>query len=74
MRFMEEYPRVDLVEYVTSRQVDLLAENFDVAIRATRVSCRTPRLSAAHSPSPRGFSLRAASISSALDLRRRLKT
>ena len=34
MRFMQEYPRVDLVEYVTSRQVDLLAENFDVAIRA----------------------------------------
>ncbi len=34
MRFMQEYPRVDLVEYVTSRQVDLLAENFDIAIRA----------------------------------------
>src|SRR5258708_36570303 len=33
-RFMQEYPRVDLVEYVTSRQVDLLAENFDIAIRA----------------------------------------
>ena len=34
MRFMKKYPRVDLVEHVTSRQVDLLAENFDVAIRA----------------------------------------
>jgi DNA-binding transcriptional LysR family regulator len=34
MNFMREYPRIDLVEHVTSRQVDLLAENIDVAIRA----------------------------------------
>jgi DNA-binding transcriptional LysR family regulator len=73
MRFMQEYPRVDLVEYVTSRQVDLLAENFDVAIRAHSGalpdSTLVRRIAVA-----RGFSLRAASISSALDLRRRLKT
>ena len=34
MNFIREYPRVQLAEYVTSRQIDLLAENFDVAIRA----------------------------------------
>ena len=34
MNFMREYPRIELVEHVTSRQVDLLAENIDVAIRA----------------------------------------
>jgi DNA-binding transcriptional LysR family regulator len=34
MRFMQDYPRISLVEQVTSRQVDLLAENIDVAIRA----------------------------------------
>jgi DNA-binding transcriptional LysR family regulator len=34
MNFMREYPRINLVEQVTSRQVDLLAENIDVAIRA----------------------------------------
>src|SRR5580693_10687377 len=34
MNFTQEYPRIQLVEYVTSRQIDLLAENFDVAIRA----------------------------------------
>jgi DNA-binding transcriptional LysR family regulator len=34
MQFVREYPRIDLVEHLTSRQVDLLAENFDVAIRA----------------------------------------
>lgn len=32
--FMQEYPRINLVEYVTSRQIDMLAENFDVAVRA----------------------------------------
>jgi DNA-binding transcriptional LysR family regulator len=32
--FIREYPRIDLVEYVTSRQIDLLSENFDVAVRA----------------------------------------
>jgi DNA-binding transcriptional LysR family regulator len=34
MNFMQEYPRIQLMEYVTSRQIDLLAENFDVAVRA----------------------------------------
>ena len=34
MRFVLEYPKVDLVEYLTSRQVDLPGENFDVAVRA----------------------------------------
>jgi DNA-binding transcriptional LysR family regulator len=34
MNFMQDYPRINLVELVTSRQVDLLAENIDVAIRA----------------------------------------
>jgi DNA-binding transcriptional LysR family regulator len=34
MQFVREYPRIDLVEHLTSRQVDLLAENFDVAVRA----------------------------------------
>lgn len=34
MRFVREYPMIDLVEHLTSRQVDLLAENFDVAVRA----------------------------------------
>jgi DNA-binding transcriptional LysR family regulator len=34
MSFIREYPRIQLAEYVTSRQIDLLAENFDVAIRA----------------------------------------
>jgi DNA-binding transcriptional LysR family regulator len=34
MNFIQEYPRIQLVEYVTSRQVDLLTENFDVAVRA----------------------------------------
>ena len=34
MSFIQEYPRIQLVEYVTSRQIDLLAENFDVAVRA----------------------------------------
>jgi DNA-binding transcriptional LysR family regulator len=32
--FVQKYPKIQLVEYVTSRQVDLLAENFDVAVRA----------------------------------------
>ena len=34
MNFVREYPRIQLAEYVTSRQIDLLAENFDVAVRA----------------------------------------
>ena len=34
MSFIQEYPRIQLAEYVTSRQIDLLAENVDVAIRA----------------------------------------
>ena len=34
MSFIAEYPRIQLSEYVTSRQIDLLAENIDVAIRA----------------------------------------
>jgi len=34
MNFMQDYPSINLVEQVTSRQVDLLAENIDVAIRA----------------------------------------
>src|ERR1700758_685220 len=34
MAFMRGHPRINLVEHVTSRQVDLLAENIDVAIRA----------------------------------------
>ena len=34
MSFIQEYPKIQLVEYVTSRQIDLLAENFDVAVRA----------------------------------------
>jgi len=34
MNFIQEYPRIQLVEYVTSRQIDLLTENFDVAVRA----------------------------------------
>lgn len=34
MKFILEYPKIDLVEYLTSRQVDLLGENLDVAIRA----------------------------------------
>ena len=34
LNFILEHPRIDLVEYLTSRQVDLLAENFDVAVRA----------------------------------------
>jgi len=34
MNFIQEYPRIHLVEYVTSRQIDLLTENFDVAVRA----------------------------------------
>ena len=34
MKFMQDYPRINLVEQVTSRQVDLLAENIDLAIRA----------------------------------------
>jgi DNA-binding transcriptional LysR family regulator len=34
MSFIQEYPKIQLVEYVTSRQIDLLTENYDVAIRA----------------------------------------
>ena len=34
MNFMQANPMINLVEQVTSRQVDLLAENIDVAIRA----------------------------------------
>jgi DNA-binding transcriptional LysR family regulator len=34
MDFIEAHPRISLVEYLTSRQIDLLAENFDVAVRA----------------------------------------
>ena len=34
MTFIQQHPKIQLVEYVTSRQVDLLAENFDVAVRA----------------------------------------
>jgi DNA-binding transcriptional LysR family regulator len=34
MNFMREHPLINLVEQVTSRPVDLLAENIDVAIRA----------------------------------------
>jgi DNA-binding transcriptional LysR family regulator len=34
MKFIQEHPKIDLVEYLTSRNVDLLAENFDVAVRA----------------------------------------
>jgi DNA-binding transcriptional LysR family regulator len=34
MNFVQEHPRIQLAEYVTSRQIDLLAENFDVAVRA----------------------------------------
>jgi DNA-binding transcriptional LysR family regulator len=34
MSFIQEHPKIQLVEYVTSRQIDLLAENFDVAVRA----------------------------------------
>src|ERR1700739_1334490 len=34
MNFIQEYPRIQLVEYVTSRQIDLLTENIDVAVRA----------------------------------------
>lgn len=34
MKFMQDHPKINLVEHVTSRQVDLLAENIDVAIRA----------------------------------------
>jgi DNA-binding transcriptional LysR family regulator len=34
MNFMRDYPRISLVEQVTSRPVDLLVENIDVAIRA----------------------------------------
>jgi DNA-binding transcriptional LysR family regulator len=34
MNYMRDYPRVNLVEQVTSRLVDLLADNFDVAVRA----------------------------------------
>src|SRR5271163_2861080 len=34
MNFIQEHPKIQLVEYVTSRQIDLLAENFDVAVRA----------------------------------------
>ena len=34
MSFIQEYPRIQLVEHVSSRQIDLLTENFDVAIRA----------------------------------------
>ena len=34
MDFIEEHPKISLVEYLTSRQIDLLAENFDVAVRA----------------------------------------
>jgi DNA-binding transcriptional LysR family regulator len=38
MNFIQEYPRIQLVEYVTSRQIDLLTENFDVAVRAHSVA------------------------------------
>jgi DNA-binding transcriptional LysR family regulator len=34
MSFALEHPKINVVEYLTSRQVDLLAENFDVAVRA----------------------------------------
>jgi DNA-binding transcriptional LysR family regulator len=34
MSFTLEHPKINVVEYLTSRQVDLLAENFDVAVRA----------------------------------------
>jgi DNA-binding transcriptional LysR family regulator len=34
MDFIEEHPQINLVEYLTSRQIDLLSENFDVAVRA----------------------------------------
>jgi DNA-binding transcriptional LysR family regulator len=34
MSFVREHPKINLVEYLTSRQIDLLAENFDVAVRA----------------------------------------
>jgi DNA-binding transcriptional LysR family regulator len=34
MKFIQEHPKIQIVEYLTSRQVDLLAENFDVAVRA----------------------------------------
>jgi len=36
MDFIEEHPKISLVEYLTSRQIDLLAENFDVASALTR--------------------------------------
>lgn len=32
--FIAKYPKVDLVEHATNRSVDLIGENFDVAIRA----------------------------------------
>jgi DNA-binding transcriptional LysR family regulator len=32
--FMQDFPTIHLVEHVTSREVDLLTENIDVAIRA----------------------------------------
>jgi DNA-binding transcriptional LysR family regulator len=34
MKFIQEHPKIDIVEYLTSRHIDLLAENFDVAVRA----------------------------------------
>jgi DNA-binding transcriptional LysR family regulator len=34
MSFILEHPKINLVEYLTSRHIDLLAENFDVAVRA----------------------------------------
>ena len=34
MKFVQEHPKINLVEYLTSRQIDLLTENFDVAVRA----------------------------------------
>ena len=34
MDFIEQHQEISLVEYLTSRHIDLLAENFDVAVRA----------------------------------------
>ncbi|HEY4136165.1 MAG TPA: LysR substrate-binding domain-containing protein [Alphaproteobacteria bacterium] len=34
VRFMEKYPKINLVEHAVDRSVDIIGENFDVAIRA----------------------------------------
>ena len=34
MDFVRDFPKVNLVEHVTNEQVDLLSENFDLAVRA----------------------------------------